>query len=56
MDEVLSRHRKEVKELQGKITQMKKSVGKGAGNKQKVYRSNRRRRKFKTKLQDWRMN
>jgi hypothetical protein len=38
LEELLSKHRKEVKELTGKITALKKSVGKGAGDKKKVGR------------------
>jgi hypothetical protein len=49
MDELLGRHRKESKDLQGKITQLKKSVAQGAGNKQRVFPSNHRKRKFKMK-------
>ena len=36
LEELLSQQRKEAKELTGKITALKKSVGKGAGDKKKV--------------------
>ena len=36
-EELMTKHRKEVKDLTGKITALKKSVGKGAGDKKKVH-------------------
>jgi len=36
LEDLLSRHRKELKDLTGKVTALKKSIGKGAADKKKV--------------------
>jgi hypothetical protein len=36
LEDLQSRHRKQVKDLNGKITALKKSIGKGAADKKKV--------------------
>jgi hypothetical protein len=36
LEDLQSRHRKELKDLTGKVTALKKSIGKGAADKKKV--------------------